>query len=102
MDIRKFDKLNITKAEEGAAFAVHVVPRSIRNEVAGKHGDALKIRLTSTSATGIANDQLLDFLAQKLDIERKKVEIAAGNNSIEKIVVVVGMTPVDVENLLLG
>ena len=35
-------KFNITKAEDGAAFAVHVVPKAAKNEVVGKHGDALK------------------------------------------------------------
>jgi uncharacterized protein (TIGR00251 family) len=95
-------QFKITKAEEGAAFAVHVVPKSIKNEVAGKHGDALKIRLTANSASGIANDNLVSFLAQKLDIDRKKIEVAAGLTSTEKMVVVVGLTPTEVENRLLS
>jgi len=95
-------QFKITKAEEGAAFAVHVVPKSIKNEVAGKHGDALKIRLTANSASGIANDTLVNFLAQKLKIERKDVEVAAGLTSSEKMVVVVGLTPVEVEARLLS
>ena len=46
-------EFKITKAEEGAAFAVHIVPQSAENEVVGKHGDALKIRLTAKSASGL-------------------------------------------------
>jgi uncharacterized protein (TIGR00251 family) len=95
-------EFKITKAEEGAAFAVHVVPKSAKNEVAGKHGDALKIRLTSKSVSGIANDTLMDFLAKKLNIERKAIEVAAGLTSSEKMVVVVGLTPVEVEARLLN
>lgn len=95
-------EFKITKAEEGAAFAVHVVPRSIRNEVVGKHGDALKVRLISNSVSGIANETLINFLAQKLNIERDKVEIAAGLTSAEKMIVVVGVTPGEVESRLLG
>ncbi len=95
-------QFKITKAEEGAAFAVHVVPKSIKNEVAGKHGDALKIRLTANSASGIANDTLVNFLAQKLKIDRKDVEVAAGLSSSEKMVVVVGLTPGEVETRLLS
>ena len=93
-------QFNITKAEEGAAFAVHVVPKSIKNEVAGKHGDALKVRLTSNSVGGIANDTLINFLAEKLDVDRRKVEVAAGMTSSEKMVIVVGLTPGEVENRL--
>jgi hypothetical protein len=95
-------EFKITKAEEGAAFAVHVVPKSVKNEVVGKHGDALKIRLISTSVSGIANDTLINFLAQKLTIERDKIEIAAGLTSAEKMIVVVGVTPAEVESRLLG
>ncbi len=95
-------EFKITKAEEGAAFAVHVVPKSVKNEVVGKHGDALKVRLISNTVGGIANETLINFLAQKLGIERNKVEIAAGLTSAEKMIVVVGVTPGDVESRLLG
>jgi uncharacterized protein (TIGR00251 family) len=95
-------EFKITKAEEGAAFAVHVVPKSTKNEVAGKHGDALKIRLTSNSVRGIANDTLISFLAKKLEVDRKDIEVAAGQTSAEKMVVVVGLTPVEVESRLLN
>ena len=94
-------KFNITKAEEGAAFAVHVVPKAKKNEVVGKHGDALKINLTSNTVGGIANDTLINFLAEKLDIRREKVEIAAGLTSAEKMIVVVGVSPHSVESTLL-
>lgn len=92
----------ITKAEEGAAFAVHVEPKSVKNEVSGKHGDGLKVRLTSKSVSGIANDTLLDFLSEKLKVERKDVEIAAGRTSAEKMVIVLGLTPAEVEQRLLS
>lgn len=95
-------KFNITKAEDGAAFAVHVVPKAAKNEVVGKHGDALKINLISNTVGGIANDTLVNFIAQKLNIKREKVEIAAGLTSAEKMVVVVGVSPQQVESLLLG
>ncbi len=95
-------EFKITKAEEGAAFAVHVVPRSVKNEVVGKHGDALKVRLISSTVGGIANETLINFLAQKLSIERDKIEIAAGLTSAEKMIIVVGLTPGEVENRLLS
>ena len=95
-------KFKITKAEEGAAFAVHVVPKSIKNEVVGKHGDGLKIKLTSNSVAGIANDTLLTFLSEKLGIDRKDIEIAAGRSSSEKMVIVLGLTPTEVEDRLLS
>jgi uncharacterized protein (TIGR00251 family) len=94
-------KFNITKAEEGAAFAVHVVPKAVKNEVVGKHGDALKIHLVSNTVGGIANDMLINFISQKLNIKRNQVEIAVGLTSTEKMVIVVGLAPVEVEKRLL-
>lgn len=95
-------KFNITKAEEGAAFAVHVVPKSAKNEVVGKHGDALKVNLTSASVAGAANETLLTFIADKLNVKRQNLEIVAGLAGKEKMVIVVGVSPADVERLLLG
>jgi len=96
-------EFKITKAEEGAAFAVHVVAKCAKNEVVGKHGDALKIRLAATSVgSKNANDTLLDFLASKLGADRSSLEIAAGKTSAEKMVVVLGITPLEVESRLLS
>jgi uncharacterized protein (TIGR00251 family) len=95
-------EFKITKAEEGAAFAVHIVPKSVKNEVVGKHGDALKVRLISNTVSGIANETLINFLAQKLGVERDKIEIAAGLTSAEKMIVVVGLSPGEVESRLLS
>lgn len=95
-------EFKITKAEEGAAFAVHVVANSPKNEVVGKHGDALKVQLATPSTRGLANETLLRFLAEKLEIDQANLEIAAGRDSAEKMVIVVGITPGEVESRLLG
>ncbi len=95
-------KFKITKAEEGAAFAVHVVPKAVKNEVVGKHGDALKVHLNSNSVGGIANDALINFISQRLNIKRERVEIAAGLTSAEKMVIVMGLSPQEVEEVLLN
>lgn len=94
-------KFNITKAEEGAAFGVHVVPKAVRNEIVGKHGDVIKVNLTSKTVGGIANDVLVSFIAEQLNIKRENVEIVAGLAAAEKMVIVVGVSPHQVEDLLL-
>jgi uncharacterized protein YggU (UPF0235/DUF167 family) len=79
------------------------VAKCAKNEVVGKHGDALKVRLAATSVgSKSANDTLLDFLAGKLSVDRSSLEIAAGKSSAEKMVVVLGITPLEVENRLLS
>ncbi|RME74612.1 MAG: DUF167 domain-containing protein [Chloroflexi bacterium] len=92
----------ITKAEEGSAFAVYVVPKSKKTEVVGKYGDALRVNLAFPMVDGKANDILLTFLAQKLKIETHQIEVAAGRNTAEKMVVVIGLTPGETEERLLA
>ena len=95
-------EFRITKAEEGAAFAVYVVPQAVKNEVVGKHGDALKVQLTSNSVGGTANDTLVSFISEKLEIKQGNIEIVGGLATAEKMVIVVGLSPWVVEERLLS
>jgi len=90
----------ITDARGGAAFPVHVVPRSRKNEISGRYGAALKIRLTAPPVEGAANEALIDFLATQLGVARNKIEIVSGATSRNKMVCVLGLTPQEVEERL--
>ncbi len=95
-------QLKITEAEGGVTFAVRVVPRASKNEIAGIHGDALKIRLTAPPVEGRANEALIAFLSQRLGVRRSQVEIVAGATSRRKMIRVVGMLAQEVEEQLWG
>jgi uncharacterized protein (TIGR00251 family) len=90
-------KFKISSAEGGAAFPVRVVPRASKNEVSGRHGDAVKIRLTAPPVEGAANEALVDFLSELLDVRKSQIEILTGHASRDKIVCVVGVSPQEVE-----
>jgi uncharacterized protein (TIGR00251 family) len=95
-------QLKITEAEGGVTFAVRVVPRASRNEIAGVHGDALKVRLTAPPVEGRANEALTAFLAQRLGVRKSQVEIAAGATSRHKKLRVIGLLAQEAEERLLG
>jgi hypothetical protein len=59
-------------------IAVHVQPRASRTEVAGPHGEALKIRLKAPPVGGAANEELVRFVAERLGVSRGDVEIVSG------------------------
>ncbi|HUN90845.1 MAG TPA: DUF167 domain-containing protein [Burkholderiaceae bacterium] len=60
------------------ALDVHLQPGARRSEIVGEHGGRLKIALRSPPVDGRANDELLRFLAAKLDLPRSAVSLAAG------------------------
>jgi uncharacterized protein (TIGR00251 family) len=73
-------------------IAVKVVPRASKNEIAGREGDAVKIRLTAPPVEGKANAALVKFLADALGVSRAQIEVVAGQGSRRKLVRVRGVT----------
>ncbi len=74
---------------------VHVVPRARATDVAGRHGDALKIRLAAPPVDGAANEELIRFLAKRLSVPRSAVTIAAGLTGRRKTVKIAGIETAD-------
>jgi uncharacterized protein (TIGR00251 family) len=70
---------------------VHVVPRARATMVAGRHGDALKIRLAAPPVDGAANDELVRFLAEQLGVPRSAVTITTGHTGRRKTVKITGI-----------
>jgi len=71
---------------------VQVVPRASITQVAGRHGDAVRIRIAAPPVDGAANDELARFIAKQLSVPRGAVTIARGQAARRKIVTVDGIT----------
>jgi uncharacterized protein (TIGR00251 family) len=84
------------------AIVVHVVPRSKATELAGRHGDAIRIRLAAPPVDGAANDELVRFLAERLEVSRNAVRIVRGVTGRRKTVSVEGLTSDDAQRLLMA
>lgn len=81
------------KEKNGCLFVrLHVQPRASKNEIAGIHGDSLKVRLTSPPVEGAANSLLIEFMAKRLGVSRSKVEIVAGEKSRHKTLKIEGLS----------
>jgi uncharacterized protein (TIGR00251 family) len=70
---------------------VHVQPRASRTELAGQHGDALKVRVAAPPVDGAANEALVRFLAERLGVSRGAVTVEAGGASRGKVVRIAGV-----------
>jgi uncharacterized protein (TIGR00251 family) len=67
---------------------VYVQPGAARSELAGTHGERMKIRLAAPPVEGKANAALIEFLAGHYGVPRRKVRIASGLKSRMKRVVI--------------
>ncbi len=65
-------------------LAVHVQPQAKRTEVAGVHGDSLKIRLAAPPLDNRANEALVAFVAERFGLARRDVTLVAGEKSRDK------------------
>ena len=69
---------------------MHVQPGARRSEIAGLHGDRLKIRIAAPALDGRANDALVAFIAGELRIPKARVAVIKGERSREKLLAVSG------------
>lgn len=72
------------------SLTLHVQPGAKRTEIAGLHGEALKIRLAAPPIEGRANEALLRFIADTFDVPLRQVELKQGGQSRHKVVMVTG------------
>lgn len=79
-----------------AELQVRVTPRAGRNEVVGWRDDVLLVRLAAPPLDGKANDALLRFLAETLNVPPWDLALTRGHRSRLKRVVVDGLSPHEV------
>ncbi len=92
-------EFKITDAQHGAAFTVRVITKANSVEIVGIQEDgSLKIRLTESPAQ--ANGQLIEFLADVLEVDPAQIEIVAGADKPNKIISVQGVSPRLIEERL--
>lgn len=81
------------------SLTLHVQPGAKRSEIAGLHGEALKIRLAAPPVEGRANEALLKFIAALFDVPLRQVELRQGGQSRHKVIAVTG-SAIEPESLL--
>jgi len=69
------------------AWRIRVVaqPGAARSEVAGEHDGCLKLRVAAPPVDGRANDEIVRFLADRLDLPKRAVRLAAGASGRRKL-----------------
>ena len=94
------DALKIVKKDGLLLFNVKVVPRSSKTQVAGLYNGMLKVRLSAVPEKGKANQALIDFLSDKLNVPKAYVTITSGLTAKVKQVSVKNVTEQAIDDIV--
>ena len=86
-------------ADGRVTLTLHIQPGAKKTEIAGLHGDALKIRLAAPPVDGKANEALVKFLAETLELPKSAVSLKSGQTSRRKVLEISGATAAAVARL---
>lgn len=75
-------------------------PGAKKTRVVGKLGDDWKIAVKAPPVEGKANDGLVRFLGEQLDLPRSAITITSGRANRRKTVAVEGLTEDQIDKLL--
>ena len=76
----------------GSAIAVRVTPRASRNKIVEMLADGtIKVHIAAPPVDGEANEALIRFLAEVLNVPKSRLEIVAGQSGRDKLISVLDM-----------
>jgi uncharacterized protein (TIGR00251 family) len=88
--------------DEGATISLHVLPNAPKSQIIGEHNNSLKIKIKAPPVEGKANDAIIKFFSEILNIPKSRLEILRGDKSRGKILLVRGLTAETLARLLLN
>lgn len=96
--MKRKNTFKLHDGKHGAALTVRVTPRARRNEISDVYENGtIRIRVAASKRDGEANQALIGFLAEVLDVDPARIEIVAGEDGLDKIVSVLEMSSAEAE-----
>lgn len=91
----------IQAAHDGVTLLLHCQPGAKVSRVVGEHGERLKISLNAPAVDNKANEVLIAWLSERLEVPRKQVELLSGHTHRQKRVLVRGIDLLAARSILL-
>jgi uncharacterized protein len=82
--------LRYDAAAQRLSLTLHVQPGARKSEIAGLHGDALKVKVAAPATDNKANAALIELLSDALGVPRSAITIRHGATSRRKVVEIIG------------
>ncbi len=82
----------VRERQAGLEVPLHVQVRASRDEIAGVHNGALKLRISAPPVDDAANRAIVSFFASLLSIPKSRLHIVSGQKSRNKVLRIEGVT----------
>lgn len=92
--------LKLVERDGAVRVEIHAKPRAKRSAIVGVREGAVVVALGAPPVDGAANEELLRFLADRLGVPRRRVELLRGETAARKLVAIHGVSPADVARCL--
>ena len=90
--------LKVQEADGGVVFTAKIIPGSSgRTRISGLYNGMLKIKVSAAPEKGKANQNLVKFLADKLEVKKNDITIISGQTNPVKQIRITGIST---DNLL--
>ena len=83
----------IAETATGVELDVRVIPRAKKSCLGGVRDGAVLVRLAAPPVENAANDALISFLSEILQVPRRAIRIVSGERARNKRVAVDGLAP---------
>lgn len=74
--------------KDGIILNLKIIPNSAKNEIIGILNNYIKIKINAAPEKGKANDELISFLSEKLNIKKSDISILKGEKNKEKKILI--------------
>lgn len=91
----------IKDSPEGCIVELHIQPQARKNEIIGLYNDKLKVKISAPPIDGKANQFLIEFLAEVLNVSKSSIRLLKGESSRQKQFLIRGLPPSQVEEALI-
>lgn len=90
--------MKIRERDNGVTIECRVSPRAGRSRIKGVRNGVLLISLAAPPVEGKANEALIEFLSDELDIPKSRISILSGEKGRNKVVLIQGINTMNLLN----
>jgi uncharacterized protein (TIGR00251 family) len=79
---------------------VRVIPNGMENEVVGRIGSVVRVKVVTPEMSEVANSVLINYLAEFFEVRSKSIHIMRGEKAREKTVQIIGRSEDELKQVM--